>query len=57
MVQGPMGPDPSGHGEYVGEREVERDLEAELEHAREVHEAEKAEPEKPSFWKRLFGKG
>jgi hypothetical protein len=64
MVQGPLGPDPSGKGEYIGEREMERNLEAELERTREVHEAEAAEangsgeaaPKKPGFWQRLFGK-
>lgn len=66
MVQGPLGPDPSGDREYVGEREVQRDLDAELERTRQVHEAEAAEaedagageaaPRKPSFWRRLFGK-
>jgi hypothetical protein len=64
MVQGPPGPDPSGKREYVGEREIERNLEAELEHTRQVHEAEaaaaagsgEAAPKKPGFWQRLFGK-
>ena len=52
----PLGPDPSGRREYVGEREMEREVEARLEHAREEHEALKDEPKKPSWWKRLFGK-
>lgn len=52
----PMGPDPSGHREYIGEREQERDREAELERAREEHDAMEDEPKKPSFWQRLFGK-
>jgi hypothetical protein len=51
-----MGPDPSGHREYIGEREQERDREAELERAREEHDAMEDEPKKPSFWQRLFGK-
>ena len=51
----PMGPDPSGHREYVEERAIERDREQELERAREEHDVEKGEPKKPSFWRRLFG--
>lgn len=56
MVQGPLGPDPSGHNEYVGEREMERKFQDEAERTRLEHEAEKEQPKKPSFWKRLFGK-
>ncbi len=51
-----MGPDPSGKREYIEEREQERDLEAELDRAREEHDAMKDEPKRPSFWQRLFGK-
>jgi hypothetical protein len=63
MVQGPLGPDPSGKNEYVGEREMEREFQAEAERTREQHEAERtreeageAVPKKPSFWQRLFGR-
>jgi hypothetical protein len=51
-----MGPDPSGKQEYHAERAAEQQLESEIEHAREEHEAMKDEPKKPSFWQRLFGK-
>ena len=51
----PLGPDPSGKREYVGERAQEQNLEMELERAREEKQALKDEPKKPSFWRRLFG--
>ncbi len=60
MVQ-PLGPDPSGHNEYVEEREREREFQDQAERERQKREAEQAgssaEPaKKPSFWQRLFGK-
>jgi hypothetical protein len=48
-------PDPSGKPEFNDNELEEQDLERQV---REVHDEHLAEsPRKPSFWRRLFGRG